>query len=67
MEEILSVYRDLEVSFPWQEGDVLLVDNVAVAHGRRPFRGERKILVALGDESGYDQAEPVEHREELSS
>ena len=35
------------VSFPWRRGDVLLVDNVLVAHGRRPFRGARQILVSL--------------------
>jgi len=35
-------------TFPWRAGDVLLVDNVLVAHGRRPFRGERRILVAMG-------------------
>jgi alpha-ketoglutarate-dependent taurine dioxygenase len=31
----------------WQAGDVLLIDNVAVAHGRRPFTGDRRILVAM--------------------
>lgn len=31
----------------WQVGDVLLIDNVAVAHGRRPFTGNRRILVAM--------------------
>jgi alpha-ketoglutarate-dependent taurine dioxygenase len=35
------------VSFPWRRGDTLLVDNVLVAHGRRSFRGVRKILVSL--------------------
>jgi alpha-ketoglutarate-dependent taurine dioxygenase len=34
-------------SFPWRRGDVLLIDNVLVAHGRRPFRGPRRILVSL--------------------
>jgi alpha-ketoglutarate-dependent taurine dioxygenase len=33
----------------WQDGDVLLIDNVAVAHGRRPFTGDRRILVAMSD------------------
>jgi alpha-ketoglutarate-dependent taurine dioxygenase len=36
-----------ETVFTWQEGDVLLVDNQAIAHGRRPFVGERQIMVAL--------------------
>ena len=34
---------------PWQDGDVALVDNYMVMHGRRPFTGERKrqVLVVL--------------------
>jgi alpha-ketoglutarate-dependent taurine dioxygenase len=35
------------VKFRWQRGDLLLVDNFLVAHGRMPFRGERRILVAI--------------------
>jgi alpha-ketoglutarate-dependent taurine dioxygenase len=34
--------------FPWQAGDVLWLDNHLVAHGRSPFSGERRILVAMG-------------------
>ncbi|MGC1784624.1 MAG: TauD/TfdA family dioxygenase [Acidobacteriaceae bacterium] len=35
------------VRFRWQRGDLLLVDNYFVTHGRMPFRGERRILVAI--------------------
>jgi alpha-ketoglutarate-dependent taurine dioxygenase len=35
------------VAFPWQRHDLLLVDNVLVAHGRNRFSGERRILVAM--------------------
>ncbi len=54
MQRILDVYRRLEVVFPWQKGDVVLLDNVLVAHGRNPFAGSRKILVAMGEMTTYD-------------
>jgi len=37
------------VFFTWKKGDVLMVDNFAVAHGRMPFWGKREILVAWTD------------------
>ncbi|WP_405974471.1 TauD/TfdA family dioxygenase [Streptomyces sp. NBC_00988] len=35
------------VDVDWRRGDLLLVDNVLVAHGRRPFTGRRRVLVAM--------------------
>ncbi|MDX2547301.1 TauD/TfdA family dioxygenase [Streptomyces sp. WI04-05B] len=37
----------LAIDVDWQEGDLLFVDNVAVAHGRRAYTGRRRILVAM--------------------
>jgi hypothetical protein len=33
-------------------GDILMVDNMLVAHGREPFSGPRKILVAMAEPFG---------------
>ncbi|MFB7476829.1 TauD/TfdA family dioxygenase [Kitasatospora sp. NPDC056184] len=43
--------RGLEhaVDVDWHPGDFLLIDNVLTAHGRRPFEGSRRILVAMSD------------------
>ncbi len=48
IEEILAVYQQAEVSFPWQKGDVLMLDNMLAAHKRNPYVGSRKIVVAMG-------------------
>ena len=62
MHAICDLYRDLEVSFPWQEGDVLMVDNILTAHGRNPFSGERKLLVAMGELRSYANVSDQQHR-----
>lgn len=49
LEEIRGVYAEESVTFPWQKGDLLMVDNMLVAHGRRPFSGPRRILVAMAE------------------
>ena len=36
-----------ETIFTWRPGDILLIDNEVIAHGRRPFVGSRRICVAL--------------------
>ncbi|MER5894245.1 TauD/TfdA family dioxygenase [Streptomyces sp. NPDC001876] len=43
--------RGLEaaVDVDWRTGDLLLIDNVLLAHGRRPFTGDRRVLVAMSD------------------
>jgi alpha-ketoglutarate-dependent taurine dioxygenase len=40
---------DAAVNVDWTAGDLLLIDNVLLAHGRRPFTGDRRVLVAMSD------------------
>jgi amino acid adenylation domain-containing protein len=49
MEHIAELYDKLGVSFPWAKHDVLMLNNMLVAHSRNPYAGERKIVVALGN------------------
>lgn len=46
---INATYRAATVGRDWRAGDVLLVDNIRMAHNREPYRGERSIVVILGD------------------
>jgi alpha-ketoglutarate-dependent taurine dioxygenase len=48
LDEIRRVFERASIKLPWQEGDVLLVDNTRVAHGRSPFTGPRKVVLAMG-------------------
>jgi alpha-ketoglutarate-dependent taurine dioxygenase len=45
-----AIWRHI-AHFRWQRGDLLVVDNYAVSHGRLPYSGERSVLVAMTD--GY--------------
>jgi alpha-ketoglutarate-dependent taurine dioxygenase len=49
VERIGELYEQLCVEFPWKQGDLIAVDNMIVAHARRPYVGPRKILVAMGE------------------
>ena len=40
------------VVFAWEEGDVLMLDNMLAAHGRSPFKGPRKVVVAMAEPHG---------------
>ena len=52
VDEVRDLMDRESVAFSWQEGDVLVIDNMLVAHSRSPFTGPRKIVVALGDMTG---------------
>jgi len=47
LDHLRSCYQAETLAFPWQEGDILMLDNMMVAHGRAPFQGERKVLVCM--------------------
>lgn len=45
--EVANMAEQLTFDLPWQNGDIALVDNFLVMHGRRTFQGPRKILASL--------------------
>jgi amino acid adenylation domain-containing protein len=52
VDTILDRYEKLTVREPWQDGDVLLVDNIRMAHSREAYQGGRAVVVAMGSPAG---------------
>jgi alpha-ketoglutarate-dependent taurine dioxygenase len=49
LEILRGAYEAETIKFPWREHDLLLLDNMLVAHARSPFSGPRKILVGMAE------------------
>jgi hypothetical protein len=49
VEAVNAAYEQVRIAERWRPGDIMLVDNIRLAHGREPFQGEREVLVAMGD------------------
>lgn len=56
MDHLRASYDRCTVVFPWEEGDILTLDNMLVAHGRRPFEGDRRVLVGMVEPYAPGQA-----------
>lgn len=59
LDAINAAYEGATVREAWQPGDVLLVDNVLATHGRDPFRGDRRIVVAMGEPVALADCRPT--------
>jgi amino acid adenylation domain-containing protein len=49
IEQIYEAYRQEQLAFAWQTGDILMLDNMLCAHGREPFVAPREIAVAMAE------------------
>lgn len=59
LEDLRRAYSQETISFLWQQGDILLIDNMLTAHLRGPFSGERRILVTMADPFTRPDASPA--------
>jgi alpha-ketoglutarate-dependent taurine dioxygenase len=46
---IRAAYQQETVTFSWQAGDILMLDNILTAHGRNPFIGSRQVVVGMAE------------------
>lgn len=65
LESIRGVLAEEAVKFPWQPGDIVMLDNMLAAHGREPFDGERKVVVSMAEPFSLDELER-QQRERLA-
>lgn len=49
VQAIADTFNSIEIAWPWENGDVMILDNLLCVHGRNPFSGQREILTALLD------------------
>ncbi len=49
LDHLREAYLSEQIMFPWQKGDVLMLDNMFVAHARSSFSGPRKVLVGMSE------------------
>jgi alpha-ketoglutarate-dependent taurine dioxygenase len=52
MDYIGDFFNRIAVVFPWQEGDIIMLDNMLTCHARNPYVGPRRITVAMGEMAG---------------
>ncbi|BBN81300.1 hypothetical protein PA25_12850 [Pseudoalteromonas sp. A25] len=53
LKHIRTVLEQCQVRFAWQQGDIMMLDNMLAAHGRSTFSGDRKVIVAMAQ--GYSE------------
>lgn len=47
LEHIKEAYNKEKIKFQWHKGDLMVLDNLLTAHSREPYKGERKVVVAM--------------------
>jgi alpha-ketoglutarate-dependent taurine dioxygenase len=55
MAHLRDAYQQESVLFNWEEGDILMLDNMLAAHGREPYTGERRVAVAMAAPWEWDR------------
>ncbi|SOD59527.1 Taurine dioxygenase, alpha-ketoglutarate-dependent [Streptomyces zhaozhouensis] len=54
-DQLRDAYERECVSPSWEEGDLMIVDNLLASHGRAPYRGARRIVVSMAGAVTWSQ------------
>ena len=54
VDAIRDAYSKEMIFFDWQKGDVLILDNMLMAHSRMSYTGNRRILFAMAEPTSHD-------------
>jgi alpha-ketoglutarate-dependent taurine dioxygenase len=57
--QIRAAFDAEEIAFPWEQGDLLMLDNMLAAHARKPFSGTRRVVVGMAKPQGSGPAPAV--------
>jgi hypothetical protein len=49
VDHLRQAYLKEKVVFPYQQFDVLMVDNMLASHAREPFSGNRRVVTGMAD------------------
>jgi hypothetical protein len=49
VQEILQTIAEVTLAPEWQRNQLLIIDNELICHGRNPYTGSRKVLVAMSE------------------
>ncbi|KAF2680762.1 Clavaminate synthase-like protein [Lentithecium fluviatile CBS 122367] len=65
LELALNIAEEMQVDVHWEQGDIVLLDNLAVMHSRKPWVGKRLVLAALWDDVGEPRMDDFEEGRRL--
>jgi len=46
---LLELHDRFAIRINWQNGDIVVWDNIRMSHSRDPYKGERRLAISWGD------------------
>jgi alpha-ketoglutarate-dependent taurine dioxygenase len=59
MAKLRDAYLQEKTVFRWEQGDILMLDNMLTSHGREPYTEPRKVLVGMAENLSWNSVGEV--------